>query len=71
MMKEVIRGNMMESEQVTVRTEGCYSMQSSQGKPLGGNTEVRPQNDGGVSPMKHPGKGAQVEERAQNNMPLI
>lgn len=65
------QGDMMESEQVRVRREGCYLMQSSQGKPLGGNSDVRPRNNGGAGPMKRPGKGVQVEERAQNNMPSI
>lgn len=31
------QSGMMESEQVMVRREGCFLMQSSQGKPLKGN----------------------------------
>lgn len=62
------QGDMMESEWVMVRREGCYLTQSSQGNPLGSNFEVRPQNNGGADPVKSPEKSARVEELAWNNV---
>lgn len=48
--------------------EGSYVTQGGQGRPLGGDMELRSQNNGGAGPGKSPRESGQGEEMAQNSV---
>lgn len=48
--------------------EGSSLTQGGQGRPLGGNMELRSQNRGSAGPVRSPGKRGQVEEMTQNSV---